>query len=117
MGTEKGLVFHLPRSWLGPLGSGLLPFYAKLTDGLAARDIAFELRALDRETLMDQVAADRAFHVVNHGRFRHPRVLNAGIAYIYPFWNVDPWGIRAFSSIEEAPFDPRAIEALFLIPI
>ncbi|MEL7098668.1 MAG: hypothetical protein AAGM84_07560 [Pseudomonadota bacterium] len=107
----KGLVFHLPRSWLGPFGSGLLPFYQKLTDGLAARDMSFVCKALDRETLLDEVAADEAFHIVNHGRFRHPRVLNAGIAYVYPFWNLDPFGIRAFSSIAETPFDPRGIDA------
>ncbi|MEO0938524.1 MAG: hypothetical protein AAFY38_10255 [Pseudomonadota bacterium] len=111
METEKGLVFHVPRSWLGPFGSGLLPFYATLTAGLTARGAAYELRALDRETLLDQVAADEAFHIVNHGRFRHPRVLNAGIAYIYPFWNLDPFGIRAFSSIGAARFDPRRIDA------
>lgn len=102
-------VFHLPRSWLGPFGSGLLPFYQKLTEGLQAEGHAVTLVDLDRDTVMAQVEADDAFHVVNHGRFRHPRVRNAGIAYVYPFWNMDPAGIRAFSSIADMPFRPDQI--------
>lgn len=105
------IVFHLPRSWLGPIGSGLMPFYENLTAGLSARAVPFTLRALDRDTVMAQVAADDAVHVVNHGRFEHARVWNAGIAYIYPFWNMDRQGIRAFSSIGQAAFRPDRIDA------
>lgn len=103
-------VFHLPRSWLGPLGSGVLPFYHALQSGLEARGFEVSLVALDRERVMAQVEADAAFHVVNHGRFEHPRVRNAGIAYVYPFWNMDPRGIRAFSSIGDMEFHPRDID-------
>lgn len=108
---QREIVFHLPRSWLGPLGTGLLPFYEKLDAGLRARGVPVRHVALDRDRVMQVVAGDDAFHIVNHGRFRHPRVLNAGIAYVYPFWNLDPHGIRAFSSIGEARFDPDAIDA------
>ena len=66
---------------------------------------------LDRDVVMAHVASDTAFHVVNHGRFQHSRVLNAGIAYIYPFWNMDPLGIRAFSSIADQPFRPGQVDA------
>lgn len=104
-------VFHLPRSWLGPLGTGLLPFYEKLIAGLQVQGFGCEVIALDRELLLDQVDADTAFHVVNHGRFTHPRVLNAGIAYVYPFWNMDPFGIRAFSSIADKAFRAADIDA------
>ena len=97
-------VFHLPGSWLGLFGSGVLPFYQKLFDGLDARGIAWDTCVLDREKVMAQVEVDDAFHIVNHGRFTHPRVLNSGIAYVYPFWNMDPKGIRAFSSIADMPF-------------
>ncbi|QUJ75170.1 hypothetical protein KDD17_09030 [Sulfitobacter albidus] len=104
-------VFHLPGSWLGPGGSGLMPFYRKLVEGLSERGIPFELRKLDRDTVLDQVAADDAFHVVNHGAFAHPRLRNVGLAYIYPFWHVDPQGIRAASSIAAREFDPRDTDA------
>ncbi|TMM55073.1 hypothetical protein [Sulfitobacter sabulilitoris] len=110
-GTLREIVFHLPASWLGPAGSGLLPFYDHLTTGVSAAGHPLRLVPLDRAALAAQVAADDAFHIVNHGRMAHPRVLNCGIAYIYPFWNMDPLGIRAFSSIGAARFDPSQIDA------
>ena len=103
-------VFHLPGSWLGVFGSGVLPFYQKLFDGLDARGIKWDTCVLDREEVMQQVAADDAFHIVNHGRFTHPRILNSGIAYVYPFWNMDPNGIRAFSSIADSKFHADQVD-------
>ncbi len=111
MSTDvAAFVFHLPRSWLGPMGSGILPFYQKLGAGLIAGGHEVRQIPLDRETVMDKVAGDDAFHVINHGRFSHPRVRNAGIAYVFPFWNMDPAGIRAFSSIARADFVPSTID-------
>ena len=109
-------VFHLPRSWLGPLGTGLLPFYQKLTDGLDAAGHSVHLIDLDRETVLQTVAADSATHIVNHGQFEHLRILNAGIAYVYPFWNMDRHGIRAFSSIGQTPFRAADIDAAVARP-
>lgn len=105
------VTFHLPGSWLGPLGSGLMPFYARLQDSLQASGVPVDVIALDRDTALETVAARPGLHLLNHGQFRHPRVLNAGIAYVYPFWNVDPWGIRAFSSIRKRRFDASTIDA------
>lgn len=105
------VVFHLPKDWLGPSGEGLMPFYERLREGLIAEGSVVEIRALDKATVAEQAEADQAVHLVNHGRVRHPRVWNAGIAYVYPFWNVDPWGIRAFSSIAEARFEADAVSA------
>jgi hypothetical protein len=107
-----GFVFHLPALALRRLDS-LKPYYVKLTDGLAARGHPVRLVPHDRATLLAEVAVDDAVHIVDHGSLRHPRVFNTGIAYIYPFWNLDPWGIRALSSIAEKPFDPAGIDAAF----
>ncbi|WP_428928494.1 hypothetical protein [Marinibacterium sp. SX1] len=91
-----------------------MPFYARLRDGLQARGRTVEIRPLGisqgKARVLDQAAGDTAIHLVNHGRLHHPRVWNAGIAYVYPFWNVDPRGIRAFSSIADLPFDPDTID-------
>ena len=65
----------------------------------------------DRITTFATVEATAGLHVIDHGNLRHPRVLNTGIAYIYPFWNLDPWGIRALSSITSKVFDPSAVNA------
>ena len=112
------VVFHVPRSWLGLDGKGLRPFYLQVIAGLEDREVAFDVTILDRETLPETVAADDAIHVVHHGRYAHPRVRNADVAYIYPFWNFDPQGIRAFSSIAQAKFvqddiDPEIARPFF----
>lgn len=103
------IVFHVPRDWVGNRPA-MLPFYQKLADGLDQRGIVWRAVAIDRDALPGVLDADDAFHIVNHGQVRHPRALNAGIAYVYPFWNLDPQGIRAFSSIADMPFRPARID-------
>ena len=66
----------------------------------------------DRATTLAQVDATPGIHIADHGSLRHPRLLNTGIAYIYPFWNLDPWGIRALSSIAAMPFDPGLVDSV-----
>lgn len=105
------MFFHVPRSWLSLSSEGLTPFYLRLTDGLAARGVDCAVEVLERETLPARVAADDAIHVVHHGRYAHPRVRNADVAYIYPYWNFDAQGIRAFSSIAQMPFPQDDIDA------
>ena len=104
------IVFHLPADWVADRAT-MLPFYQKLTDGLTARGIAWRTVPIDRAALPAAIDRDDAFHIVNHGQVQHPRALNAGVAYIYPFWNLDPQGIRAFSSIGAQPFRPGKIDA------
>lgn len=86
-------------------------FYGPLADGLRARGGDVRLVMHERDKVADQIAADDGFHVIDHGQTRDPRVLNSGIAYILPFRNMDPWGIRAFSSIADKHFDPARIPA------
>lgn len=111
----SGFTFHLPGSVLRDR-TGLKPYYVKLTQGLAARGHAVTLALHDRSTLLDEVAASADFHIVDHGTARHPRVLNTGIAYVYPFWNLDPWGIRALSSIAAQQFDANAVDMRLATP-
>ncbi|MCO0635546.1 hypothetical protein M8745_06165 [Lutimaribacter sp. EGI FJ00014] len=104
------IVFHLPADWVVD-PAAMLPFYQKLTEGLAERGINWRAVPINRDALPGALDADDAFHIINHGRVQHPRALNAGIAYIYPFWNLDPDGIRAFSSIAGRPFRPARVDA------
>lgn len=106
---DRPFVFHLPKDWLTPSGEGVMPFYVALRDGLEAEGRSVEFRPIDKAGVIAAAEADEAIHLVNHGRLRHPRVWNAGIAYVYPFWNVDPWGIRAFSSIAAQRFDAASV--------
>lgn len=87
------------------------PFYRSILDGLLERGIPSQLRLHDHETSATAPDEDDWFHIFDHGRVRHERALNAGIAYVYPFWNLDPWGIRAFSSISQQAFDATQVDA------
>lgn len=111
----SGIALHLPGSVLRGEAE-LKPYYAKLIAGLEARGIALRKTLHDRDSLLAEVAASDDFHIIDHGNQRHPRLLNTGIAYIYPFWNLDPWGIRALSSIAEKTFDPSAVDIGQAIP-
>lgn len=104
------IVIHVPRSWLNLAGKGMAPFYLRLIDGLQARGVHPEIEILDRDTLPERVEQDAAIHVVHHGRFAHPRARNADVAYVYPFWNFDTKGIRAFSSIAQRDFPQNDID-------
>lgn len=107
--AKARIIIHLPGSVI--LGAEpLKQFYRSLREGLMARGARVEFAIHDRAELPAEVAADEDFHIVDHGNFRHPRVLNTGIAYVYPFWHLDPWGIRAGSSIAEKAFDPGRID-------
>jgi len=106
---HSGIVFHLPADWVDD-PSRMLPFYRKITAGLTAADVPWQAKPFDRQTIETTVENDPRFHILNHGQICHSRVLNAGIAYVYPFWNLDPKGIRAFSSIADMPFRPGQID-------
>jgi Capsule polysaccharide biosynthesis protein len=107
--SKVPIVFHLAAGALRDPAS-MAPFYQKLIGGLAARGADLRQVLHDRAVLADQVARDEAFHIVDHGGVRHDRVLNCGVAYVYPFWHMDPWGIRAFSSIAAMEFDASSVD-------
>ena len=88
------------------------PYYVKLLDGLPKLGIPVATVLHDRATTLATVDARPGVHIVDHGSLRHPRLLNTGIAYIYPFWNLDPWGIRALSSIAAMTFDAASVNVL-----
>lgn len=87
------------------------PYYVKLLAGLRDLRIPVQTVLHNRATTLATVERMPGIHIVDHGSLRHPRLLNTGIAYIYPFWNLDPWGIRAQSSIAAMVFDPAGVDA------
>ncbi|TCL09875.1 capsular polysaccharide biosynthesis protein [Shimia isoporae] len=102
--AERGVVLHVPEDWLSPDSDAVLPFYRKLTAGFDEIGVAWRMEAINRDAAQERVAEDDWFHIYNHGQVQHERAMNAGIAYVYPFWNVDPMGIRAQSSIADKRF-------------
>lgn len=109
--AERGVVLHVPGSWLEAGSSKTPPFYQKLQAGFDAAKVDWRCVPIDREQALKSVQSDDKFHIFNHGQVHHARALNAGIAYVYPFWNLDPLGIRAQSSITNTPFRPGQVDA------
>jgi len=88
----------------------MLPFYQKLTAGFDEIGVAWRLQAMDRAKAAQQIEDDAWFHIFNHGEVTHARAMNAAIAYVYPFWHMDPQGIRARSSVSDMTFRAGQID-------
>jgi hypothetical protein len=88
------------RQVYGPIGAALGPFGG-----------TFEFVLHNRETALDEIAADGDFHIFERGKIQHPRALNCGSAYIAPYQYLDSVGTRYLSSIGQRVFDASTIEA------
>ncbi|MFZ1725246.1 MAG: hypothetical protein WBO29_16735 [Albidovulum sp.] len=86
-------------------------YYKQLITELPDCGVNIDYVVHERILTKRRVLADDSFHIVDHGNYRHPRVLNTGVAYIFPFWNLDPWGIRAGSSIAAKRFDAQCVNS------
>jgi hypothetical protein len=110
MAGQAHLVLHLPAASLRAGGEPPSPVYRRIIEEFHRRGGIVETVPLLRDRVVAAVQADRNFHIVNHGDTRHPRVLNAGLAYVYPFWHLDPQGFRATASIGAMPFRAGQID-------
>lgn len=103
--TQGRVTLHVPeairsRAW------AMRQFYGTLAEALRGLGVSVQVVTLDPDQTMARIEGDAGFHIVHHARIRHPRVLNAGKAYIEPFFTLDPWGFRLFSSIAAQNFTP-----------
>lgn len=103
------VVLHVPGSVLRD-ATKLASFYGKIGDGLRARGAVVDYIEHQRDHTLAQIDRRAGFHIVDHGRIRHPRVLNAGLGFVRPYYYLDPWGIRAFSSLSEKQFSADLID-------
>lgn len=101
------IVLHLPGAMAEPDGSRLPGFLSKLHAGFGAVGARVEIRQRDRAAL-EALGETPDFHIVWQGRFRHPRLLNTAVAYVFPFWYLDPQGVYGASTVTERRFDPAA---------
>lgn len=99
------MTLHVPQA-VRDKAWAMRQFYGTLAQALQAEGLAVDIVTLDPDQTEAQVEAIPGFHIVHHARLRHPRVLNAGKAYIEPFYTLDPWGYRLFSAIAAEPFRP-----------
>ncbi len=110
------VTLHIPEA-IRAKAWAMRQFYGRLAEALTAEGAEVVLTNHDPDSAEARVNAEPGLHIVHHCRLRHPRVLNAGKAYIEPFFTLDPWGYRLFSSIAAAKFvagpDPAKDAAVF----
>ncbi len=103
------LVFHLPARHLDDWREMRhLALFRRIAEAFQPRGL--RLAVVDRRELPFQGGETRAYddgdlHVLDTGRARGPGVLNASIAYLPPFWQLDPAGILAESGIGARVYD------------
>lgn len=98
-------MLHMPQHMAAPDGSELPLFYKLLSQKLAQRGV--DVRITPRAQTWDGDAAGPAdFHFVHQGQARGERVLNCAVAYLNPYFYVDPQGIYFESRNTKARFDP-----------
>ena len=116
------LVFHLPARHLDDWREMRhLALFRRIAEAFQPRGL--RLAVVDRRERPFQGGETRAYddgdlHVLDTGRARGPGVLNASIAYLPPFWQLDPAGILAESGIGARVYDPgqgreKAAQAFF----
>jgi hypothetical protein len=108
MRADAQIVLHLP----APMAqqAELAGFPRLLRDKLTEAGARMEIRVRDTEAL-GAMGDTPDLHIVWQGRIRHSRALNTAVAYIFPFWYLDPMGVYGESSLTQARFDPAEQDA------
>lgn len=90
----------------------LYPVLRRMADA-AGIDMQIRVRDADIKIgtrgVSDARFDDGNLHIIDDRSVRAPNVLNAGVAYFWEFWHLDPSGVKAFSSIAAHRFDPDQI--------
>lgn len=113
--ADARVVFHLPAKHLGDWRSTAhLRLYARLADVLERMGgtvVVADRRDRPFEGGEGAAAAyaDGDLHILDTGRVQGPGVLNASLAYLPPYWHLDPAGIQAESSIGAMVYRPGQI--------
>lgn len=102
------VLFHMPRHMAAADGSELPPFYQHLQTGFTALGAGVAICHRDMDAL-ETGPTSPDFNFVHNGRIARAGLLNIGLAYMYPFWYVDPKGVFGDSSLTDLPFDAAQI--------
>lgn len=92
-----------------------LRLYRSIRELCEVENIDFQIRQRDPDIrvgtriLDDNRFDDGNLHIIDDRSLQAKGVLNAGVAYFWEFWHLDPIGTKAFSSIGQATYDPEAV--------
>lgn len=111
--ADAAIVFHLPRRYLADYASiGHLRLFARIAQVLGPRGARIEVRDRRRLPFEGRDAApyaDGDLHIIENGRVQGVGVLNATMAYLPPWWHLDPVGVLAESGIGARVYDRTAV--------
>ena len=103
-GHAPRLLIHVPPAMLNRHGQAGFGLYARIAPAL--RRIGLEVSFVERPSTTHLDSYTRTdFHLVHHGFLRRFNILNSGIAYIWPYWYLDPRGVLCDSSLARATPD------------
>ncbi|MCQ0092860.1 hypothetical protein [Roseovarius sp. M141] len=107
------IVLHLKKNDLArDLTGWHLRLYPILRSMAQGAGIGFDIRARDSDikvgtrSVTDGRFDDGNLHIIDDRSVVAANVLNAGVAYFWEFWHLDPSGVKAFSSIGNHPYAP-----------
>ncbi len=107
------IIIHLKTADMTrPLSFNHLQLYGVIKDMSAGKgfDVIIRQRDEDIKTMTRQVPDDRFndgnLHIIDDRCVNMANVLNAGVAYFWRFWHIDPKGTKAFSSIGDLVYHP-----------
>ena len=110
------IILHLKHADATPALNGWhLRLYRDIVALCRAEGISLEIRTRDPDIRVGtrQVRGrrydDGNLHIIDDRSLRARGVLNAGVAYLWEFWHLDPVGTKAFSSIGQDIYDPGAV--------
>lgn len=108
------IVFHLPGTYLHSYADVLhLGLFARVADLWGTRGAKVVLRDR-RDGPWDGGDArhydDGDLHIIDMGRVQGPGVLNAGVAYMQPFWHLDPLGVQGESGIGGLAYEAAQVD-------
>lgn len=113
--ADARVVFHLPAKHLGDWRSTAhLRLYARLADLLERQGGTVAVadrrdRPFEGGDGAAAAYADGDLHILETGRVQGPGVLNASLAYLPPYWHLDPAGVQAESSIGAMDYRAKQI--------
>lgn len=103
------LLIHVPAQMLEKHGQGGFGLYSRIAPHFRKQGV--EVTFLERPATTELTGYTKEdFHIVHHGFLRRFNVLNCGVAYVWPFWHLDPRGVLCDSSMANAQPDFDSIE-------
>lgn len=110
------IVLHLKPGDVSPeLNGWHLRLYKIIRNMCQSEGISFIIKARDSDikvntrNIRDQRFQDGNLHIIDDRSVHSENVLNAGVAYFWEHWHLDPVGTKAFSSIGDATYDPQTV--------